>query len=331
MTSTPALRFTRRALALSLAAASACAFAPATWAQTFPSKPITFIVPYPAGGANDMLGRLIGQKMAEVLGGTVVVDNKPGAGALLGANLVAKAVPDGHTVLVGGLATHAASPHLIKADYDPVKDFEAIGLFGQAPIIVITSNESGLKTLKDVADIAKKKPGEMMYGSSGNGSPLHLAGEIFDSINGSQMTHVPYKGGNAHIIDLIGGRVPVIFDTATNSMPLIKGGKVRPLAVSMPQRLPDLPNVPTFAEAGFPSFQFTAWYGLFAPAKTPKDVVAKLSNALQTVLKQPEVIEKLRNVGVSPSSGDSAELARLVPIEYERIGKLIKTANIKAD
>jgi tripartite-type tricarboxylate transporter receptor subunit TctC len=234
-------------------------------------------------------------------------------------------------VLVGGLATHAASPHLIKADYDPVKDFEAIGLFGQAPIIVITSNESGLKTLKDVADIAKKKPGEMMYGSSGNGSPLHLAGEIFDSINGSQMTHVPYKGGNAHIIDLIGGRVPVIFDTATNSMPLIKGGKVRALAVSMPQRLPDLPNVPTFAEAGFPNFQFTAWYGLFAPAKTPKDVVAKLSNALQTVLKQPEVIEKLRSVGVSPSSGESAELARLVPVEYERIGKLIKTANIKAD
>ena len=331
MTSTSAFRLTRRALALGLAAAGACTLAPAALAQTFPSKPITFIVPYPAGGANDMLGRLIGQKMAEVLGGTVVVDNKPGAGALLGANLVAKAVPDGHTVLVGGLATHAASPHLIKADYDPVKDFEAIGLFGQAPIIVITSNESGLKTLKDVADIAKKKPGEMMYGSSGNGSPLHLAGEIFDSINGSQMTHVPYKGGNAHIIDLIGGRVPVIFDTATNSMPLIKGGKVRALAVSMPQRLPDLPNVPTFAEAGFPNFQFTAWYGLFAPAKTPKDVVAKLSNALQTVLKQPEVIEKLRNVGVSPSSGDSAELARLVPVEYERIGKLIKTANIKAD
>jgi len=331
MTSTSAFRLTRRALALGLAAAGACTLAPAALAQTFPSKPITFIVPYPAGGANDMLGRLIGQKMAEVLGGTVVVDNKPGAGALLGANLVAKATPDGHTVLVGGLATHAASPHLIKADYDPVKDFEAIGLFGQAPIIVITSNESGLKTLKDVADIAKKKPGEMMYGSSGNGSPLHLAGEIFDSINGSQMTHVPYKGGNAHIIDLIGGRVPVIFDTATNSMPLIKGGKVRALAVSMPQRLPDLPNVPTFAEAGFPNFQFTAWYGLFAPAKTPKDVVAKLSNALQTVLKQPEVIEKLRNVGVSPSSGDSAELARLVPVEYERIGKLIKTANIKAD
>jgi tripartite-type tricarboxylate transporter receptor subunit TctC len=325
-------RLTRRALALGLAATAIGAVAPAAFAQgAYPSKTITFVVPYPAGGANDMLGRLIGQKMAEVLGGNVIIDNKPGAGALLGANAVAKAAPDGYSVLVGGLATHAASPHLIKADYDPVKDFEAVGLVGQAPIIVITNNESGLKTLKDVADIAKKKPGEMMYGSSGNGSPLHLAGEIFDSINGSQMTHVPYKGGNAHIIDLIGGRVPVVFDTATNSMPLIRGGKVRALAVSMPQRLPDLPNVPTFAEAGFPGFQFTAWYGLFVPAKTPKDIVAKLSGALQTVLKQPDVIEKLRSVGVSPSSGDSAELAKLVPIEYERIGKLIKAANIKAD
>jgi tripartite-type tricarboxylate transporter receptor subunit TctC len=326
------LSSTRRTLALGLAALAGAALAPVALAQSgFPSKPITFVVPYPAGGANDMLGRLIGQKMGEALGTQVIVDNKPGAGALLGGNAVAKAAPDGHTVLVGGLATHAASPHLIKADYDPVKDFEAVGLLGQAPIIAITANESPLKTLKDVADIAKKKPGEMMYGSSGNGSPLHLAGELFDAMNGTQMTHVPYKGGNAHIMDLIGGRVPVIFDTATNSMPLIRGGKVRPLAVSMPQRLPDLPNVPTFAEAGFPGFQFTAWYGLFVPAKTPKDVVAKLSGALQTALKQPDVIEKLRSVGVSPSSGDAAELAKLVPQEYERIGKLIKQANIKAD
>ncbi|NDY92495.1 Bug family tripartite tricarboxylate transporter substrate binding protein [Ideonella livida] len=323
---------TRRAAALGLAALATAAAMPGAWAQGgYPAKPITVVVPYPAGGANDMLGRLIGQKMGEALGTTVIIDNKPGAGALLGANAVAKAAPDGYTILVGGLATHAASPHLIKADYDPLKDFESIGLLGQAPIIVITYPDSPFKSLKEVGDAAKKKAGEVMYGSSGNGSPLHLAGELFDATNGSQMTHVPYKGGNAHILDLIGGRVPVIFDTATNSMPLIRGGKVRPLAVSMPQRLPDLPHVPTFAEAGYPGFQFTAWYGLFAPAKTPKDVVAKLSGALQTALKQPEVIDKLRSVGVSPASGDAAELAKLVPVEYERIGKLIKSANIKAD
>jgi len=328
-TARPIARFTRRTLALGLAALGATAWAPAALADA--AKPITFVVPYPAGGANDMLGRLIGQKMGEALGANVIVDNKPGAGALLGASAVAKAAPDGHTVLVGGLATHAASPNLLKADYDPLKDFEAVGLVGQAPIVVITYPDSPFKSLKDVGDAAKKKAGEVMYGSSGNGSPLHLAGELFDAANGSQMTHVPYKGGNAHIMDLIGGRVPVIFDTATNSMPLIKSGKVRPLAVSMPQRLPDLPNVPTFAEAGYPSFKFTARYGLFVPAKTPKDVVAKLSGALQTALKQPEVIEKLRSVGVSPASGEAAELAKLVPLEHERIGKLIKQANIKAD
>ena len=170
-----------------------------------------------------------------------------------------------------------------------------------------------------------------MYGSSGNGSPLHLAGELFDAQNGTTMTHVPYKGGNAHIIDLVGGRVPVIFDTATNSMPLIRGGKVRPLAVSGNARIAELPNVPTFAEAGFPAFQFSAWYGLFAPAKTPKDIVAKLSSALGIALKQPEVLDKLHSVGVTPASGESAELARLVPVEHERIGKLIRAANIKAD
>lgn len=298
---------------------------------SFPSKPITVVVPYPAGGANDMLGRLIGQKMAEAMSGTSIVDNKPGAAALLGANVVAKAQPDGHTILIGGLATHAASPHMIKADYDPLKDFEAVGMIGVAPIIAITYNESPYKTLKDVVDAARKDPKGVMYGSSGNGSPLHLAGELFVSQNKVEMTHVPYKGGNAHILDLIGGRVPVIFDTATNSMPLLKSGKVRALAVGLPARHPDLPNVPTFAESGFPQFDFTAWYAVFAPAKTPRDVVNKLSSSLQTALKNPDVITRLNGVGVTPAGGDAATLARFLPGENERIGRLIKAANIKPD
>ena len=178
--------------------------------------------------------------------------------------------------------------------------------------------------------LARARPGRLNMASL-PGSSQHLAGAYFEQIAGVRMTHVPYKGGNAHIMDLIGGRIPVIFDTATNSMPLLRGGKVRALAVGTPARLPDLPGTPTFAESGFPQFQFTAWYGVFAPAKTPKDVVAKLSAALATALKNPEVIAKLNGVGVSVASGDSAELAKLVPVEYERIGKLIKTANIKAD
>ena len=311
--------------ALSLAPLSALAQA------AFPSKTMNFVVPYPAGGANDMLGRLIGMKMAEVLGGTAMVDNKPGAAALLGASVVARAPADGHTLLIGGLATHAASPHMIKADYDPLKDFESVGMIGSAPIIAITFNESPYKTLKDVVDAARKDPQGVMYGSSGNGSPLHLAGELFVSQNKIEMTHVPYKGGNAHILDLIGGRVPVIFDTATNCVPLLKAGKVRALAAGSPARLPDFPNVPTFAEAGFPQFDFSAWYAVFAPAKTPKDVVAKLSTALGTTLKNPDVISRLNGVGVTPASGDAAQLAKFLPIENERIGRLIKTANIKPD
>lgn len=298
---------------------------------SFPSKPITFVVPYPAGGANDMLGRLVGQKMGEVLGASTIVDNRPGAGALLGAGIVARAPADGYTLLVGGLATHAASPHLIKAEYNPLKDFEPIGMIGSAPIIAITSNDSPYKSLKDVADAARKDPQAVMYGSSGNGSPLHLAGELFVSIAKVQMTHVPYKGGNAHIVDLIGGRIPVIFDTATNSMPLLRSGKVRALAVGAPARLPELPNVPTFAEAGYPQFQFSAWYALFAPAKTPADVSAKLSDTLAKALKQPDVIAKLRDLGVSPGSGDANELRAFLPGEYQRVGELIKAAKIKAD
>ena len=325
----------RRTLLTGMAATgvgTALALAGTAWAQpAFPNKTLTFVVPYPAGGANDMLGRLIGQKMAEALGGTAIIDNRPGAAALLGAGVVARAPADGHTLLVGGLATHAASPNLLKADYDPLKDFEPVGLIGSAPIIAITYLDSPFKTLKDVAEAAQKDPTAVMYGSSGNGSPLHLAGEMFTAQAKVQMTHVPYKGGNAHILDLIGGRVPVIFDTATNCMPLLKAGKVRALAVGASARLPELPQVPTFAEAGYPQFDFSAWYAIFVPAKTPKPVVAKLSAALGSALKNPDVVSRLNSVGITVAMGDTATLARFLPGEYERIGRLIKAANIKPD
>lgn len=321
----------RHWLGLTLGGGSLAGMHPVAWAQSFPARTLTFVVPYPAGGANDMLGRLIGQKMADALGGTAVVDNKPGAAALLGASAVARAPADGHTLLIGGLATHAASPHLLKADYDPLKDFEPVGMIGSAPIIAITYNESPFKTLQDVVDAARKDPKGVMYGSSGNGSPLHLAGELFTSQNKIDLTHVPYKGGNAHILDLIGGRVPVIFDTATNCVPLLKSGKVRALAVGAASRLPDFPLVPTFAQAGFPQFDFSAWYAVFAPARTPPEVVAKLSLALSQALRNPEVISRLNGVGVTPANGDASQLAKFLPGEYERIGRLIRAANIKPD
>jgi len=300
-------------------------------AQTYPSKPITLVVPYPAGGANDMLGRLIGQKLSEGLGQQIIIDNKPGAGTLIGATVVAKAAPDGYTLLVGGFASNAVSPLLFKAEYDPLTAFEPIGMFGTAPTVIITYPESPYKTIKDVVDAAKKKPGALMYGSSGNGSPLHMAGEMFTAQAGVDMTHVPYKGGSAHILDLIGKRLDVIFDTSTNSTPLIKGGKVRPIAVSSKTRMPDFPDVPTLTEAGYPDFAVNGWYALYAPAKTPKEIVNRLSVELQKVLKKPEVIEKLRGVGVTPGTGEAQELVKYGPAELEKYGKLIKAANIKAD
>ena len=323
----------RRMLQAMAVAGLAClAAAPGALAQgAYPTKPITLVVPYPPGGANDMLGRLVGQKLGEALGQQVIVENKPGAGTLIGTTAVAKAAPDGYTLLVGGLASFATSPVLFKADFDPLKDFVPVGFIGTARTILITYPDSPYKTVKDVVDAAKAKPGSIMYGSSGNGSALHLAGELFAIDTKTDMKHVPYKGGTAHILDLIGGRLPIIFDTTTNATALIKGGKVRAIAIAAPQRSPDLPNVPTFAEQGYPNFEVNSWYGIFAPAKTPQPVVAKLSAEMEKVMKNPEVIEKLRGVGVTPSDGNPAALAKMVPSEYEKYGKLIKSLDIKAD
>jgi len=326
---------TRRALtaaAAGLAMAAAMAPLQASAQGAYPSRPVTMIVPYPAGGANDAVARLIGLKMADMLGQPVIIDNKPGAGTTIGTAIVARAAPDGYTIVLGSLASHAVSPHLIaNPGYDAVTDFAPIGLIGVAPIVATVNKESPYTTLKQLVDAAKKTPGDVMYGSSGNGSPLHLAGELFQQASGTKMTHVPYKGGNAHTMDLIGGRLSVIFDTTTAAMPMIKGDKIRAIAVASPTRLPDLPNVPTFAEAGYPDFEVTAWYALYAPAKTPPEALARLSSDLGKVMKLPEVDEKLRALAVKPSYGSAAELGAYTKTELAKYGKVIKAGNIKAD
>lgn len=331
----PLGRMTRRALAAAaagLCVAAAVAPLQADAQAAYPSRPVTMIVPYPAGGANDAVARLIGLKMADMLGQPVIIDNKPGAGTTIGTAIVARAAPDGYTIVLGSLASHAVSPHLIaNPGYDAVTDFAPIGLIGVAPIVATVNKESPYTTLKQLVDAAKKAPGDVMYGSSGNGSPLHLAGELFQQASGTKMTHVPYKGGNAHTMDLIGGRLGVIFDTTTAAMPMIKGDKIRAIAVASPTRLPDLPNVPTFAEAGYPDFEVTAWYALYAPAKTPPEALARLSSDLGKVMKLPEVDEKLRALAVKPSYGSAAELGAYTKTELAKYGKVIKAGNIKAD
>jgi len=330
----PGRRRTLATLATLAICATALAGSLTAMAQTppYPSKPVTLIVPYPAGGANDAVGRLVGQKLAETLGQPVIVDNRPGAGTTIGAAMAARAAADGYTIVLGSLASNAVSPHLMpNPGYDALKDFAPIGLIGVAPIVATVNKESPYTSLKSLVDDAKKRPGDVMYGSAGNGSPLHLAGELFNQAAGINMTHVPYKGGNAHTMDLIGGRLAVIFDTTTAAMPMIKGDKIRAIAVSSPTRLPDLPNVPTFAEAGFPGFEVQGWYALYAPAKTPPEIIARLSADLGKIMQMPEVDSKLKALAVKPSYGTPQELGTFTVAEFNKYGKVIKAGNIKAE
>lgn len=299
--------------------------------EAWPSRPISLIVPYPTGGANDMLGRLIGQKLAERLKQQIIVDNRPGAGTLIGASQAARAAPNGYTLFVGGFASNAVTPLLVKTDFHPVDDFAPIGLIGTAPMVVITHDDSPYRTLKDVIDAVRANPGRLTYGSSGNGSPLHMAGVSFCLKNKLDMVHVPYKGGSAHILDLMAGRVDVIFDSTTNAAPLIKGAKVRPIAVSAKARMPDFPDVPTFEEAGVPDLDVNGWYALYAPARTPEPILATLSAALQAALTSPDVIERLRSVGVTPGTGTRRELADYTASEYAKYRVLVRDGSIKAD
>ena len=323
---------TTRRSALLLAFAAACV-APLAQAQAdYPNKPVTLVVPYPAGGANDAVARLVGQKMAEGLKQPVIIDNKPGAGTTIGTALVAKAPADGYTLVLGSLASHAVAPHLYaKPGYQAIDDFAAIGTIGLAPIVLIVAKESPYADLKALVAAAKAKPDMLTYGSAGNGSPLHLAGELFKQAAKVQVTHVPYKGGNAHTMDLMGGRLDMILDTATSAVPMIKGDKVRPLAVAASARMAEYPNVPTFAEAGYPGFEVSAWYALYAPARTPKAVLDRLNAELAAALKNPEVSDKLRNLGVRPLSGSADALASFTKAEYERYGKVMREGNIRID
>ena len=298
----------------------------------YPSKPITLIVPYPAGGANDAVARIVGQKMGELLKQSIVVDNRAGAGTTIGTTLAAKAAPDGYTLVLGSLSSHAISPHLYRQPgYDAVKDFAPIGMIGEAPIVLEVAADSRFKSLKEIADQAKKEPGKLTYGSAGNGSPLHLGAELFKNASSVDLTHVPYKGGNAHTLDLMGGRIDMIFDTLTSATPLIASGKVRALAVASTERLPEMPNVPTFAESGYPNFVVNAWYSLYAPAKVSPEILAKLNKALNDALADPDAKERLGKLGVRSKASTPADLAKFTKAELDRYGTVISSINLKID
>ena len=319
-------------LATAVALAAGIAAGPALAA--YPDKPIRLVVPYPPGGATDVIGRIIATRLGEALGQQVVVENRGGAGGNLGAEAVAKAAPDGYTLLMGALTSHSTMATLEKGKlrYNIIKDFTPIMVVGSVPLVVVVNPAVPAKTLAELVAYAKANPDKLNYASSGAGAPQRMAAEILRREAGIQMLHVPYKGSGPAMTDLVGGQVNIMAETVPAALQFIKSGKLRALAVTTSQRISMLPDVPTAAEAGLPAVEVSSTFGVLAPAGTPADIVAKLNGALAKMLQQPEVKEQLLTQGVyalPPSS--PAQSAERLQTEVNRWAKLIADANIKSD
>jgi tripartite-type tricarboxylate transporter receptor subunit TctC len=317
----------RRTFAL---AATLVLAAPA-FAQTFPTKPMTIVVPASPGGAIDLAARLIGQKFTEAWGQPVVIENKTGATGVIGTDFVAKAAPDGH-VLALVASSHAINPSMFKKlPFDTVKSFEPVVQTHTVPLVLVVAPNSPFKTMQDVIAFGKKNPGQLSFASSGNGGAPHFSGELFQSMAGLQMQHIPYKGSTLAHPDLMSGRVSIMFDTLAATSAQIKGGKLRALAVTTPKRLPALPDVPTVAEAGLPGYETSTWGGLLAPAGTPKAVVAKLAAETTRILALPDVRERMLAAGVEPVGGTPEQYAAFIGSEMVKWGKVAKAAGIEPE
>ncbi|HSF47457.1 MAG TPA: tripartite tricarboxylate transporter substrate binding protein [Burkholderiales bacterium] len=305
---------------------------PAAAQDSWPAKPITYVVPFPAGGTTDTLARIIGQKLSAALGQNVLVDNKPGAGGNIGSDFVAKAKPDGYTILGGTISSHAINASIYpKLPFDPVKDFTPITLIGTNPLVLIVSPSNPAKTVKDVIAQAKAKPGTLAYASAGNGTSQHLAGELLEILAQVDMVHVPYKGSAPAIQDVMGGQVPMMFDTTVVAAPQIKGDKVRALAVTSAKRLKGFESIPNIAESGVPGYEVVSWQGIFAPAGTPPAIVKRLNAEIVKILKMPDVHERLEGLGVEPVANTPEEFAAFQKAEIAKWAKVVKDAGIKAE
>jgi tripartite-type tricarboxylate transporter receptor subunit TctC len=303
----------------------------AALAQTYPAKPIRIIVPFAAGGAVDVVARAVGQRMSEQMGNPVIIENKPGASANLGAELVAKAQPDGYTLLMGanGLATNMTL--FRNLGFDTAKDFAPVARIGYAPLVLVVEASSPAKSLKDLIALARAQPGMLTYGSAGNGGSGHLASELLKLTTKIDVMHVPYKGGAPAMTDLLGGRLSFMLNNPLEVLANIKSGRLRALAVANPKRIAMLPDVPTFSEAGVPGYDASVWWGLVAPAKTPKDIVAKLSSEALKALENEGVREKLSNLGAIVDPAGPEEFGKFLNAEIDKWSGVIKAAGIHAD
>ena len=300
--------------------------------QAYPTKPIRMICPFPPGGTTDVVARLVAQKLTEAWGQQVVVDNRPGAGGIIGTEIVAKAAPDGYTVLLGSITTHAVNPALYKKlNFDPVKDFAPVSLVVSSPQLLAVHPSVAAKSVKELIALAKAKPGQLNYASAGTGTSPHLTFELFKSMAGIDVVHVPYKGTGPAITDLIGGQVQMMITGVVALMPHIKSGKLRGLGVTSAKRVAALPDLPTIAESGIPGFDVSSWFGVFLPGGTPKPIVAKMNAEIRKILEVPEVRQRLIGQGADPASNTPEEFAAYVKAEMAKWGKVARDTGTRAD
>lgn len=316
---------------LACAASLACLAALPAQAETWPAKPVRLVVGYAAGGATDVVTRLVGQKMGELLGQPIVVDNRTGANSNVGAEVVARAPADGYTLYVYTIANTINASLYGKLGYDPRKDFAPIGLMAKIPNILVVHPSLPVKTVADYQRFAKAEKNGITFASSGSGSSIHLSGEMFKMQTGLNMLHVPYRGSAPAVADLLGGQVQSMFDNAPSSLPHVQSGKLRAIAVTSAQRLPMLPDVPTLAESGFPGLDVQSWFGLAAPAGTPAPVIAQLNKALNQALDAPEVRKRLQDLAASPAPGTPEQMRAFAEAEITRWQAVVKASGASAE
>ena len=309
----------------------ALAAAPAASAEWSPSKPVRIIVGFPPGGATDLVARQLAPKMTQSLGRQVIVDNRPGANGVISNELIMRADPDGHTIGFGHIGTLVISPVISKVPYDVQKDLAPVGMMVSLQNIIVVTPSLPAKTLKDYLALAKAKPGDMLYASSGSGSPGHLAAVLLESMTGAKMTHVPYKGGGPAIIDLVAGHVPSFFAVISTAVPHVRSGKIRAVAVTGAKRAEALPNVPTVDESGVKGYAATNWYGMLAPAATPAPIIERLNRDMNAALKATDVVAFLKDNGIDAAPSTPAEFGRYILSEQQKWTPIIRKSNIKVE
>ena len=314
-------------LCIVLAGASLLANAQSAW----PAKAVKIIVPFPAGGPTDVMTRALADKLATALGQAVIIDNKPGAGGTIGSDLVAKSAPDGYTLLMATGSTHSVGPYLGKVPYDPQKDFAPVIYVGTATNILLVSPKLGVSNVRELIALAKSKPGELNYATSGIGSVAHLTSEMFASMAGIKLTHVPYKGTQQSIGDIASGQVAMLFDNVLTAKPHVDSGRLKGIAISSAKRSELVPDIPTVAESGLPGFESSNWFGIFAPANTPRAVVERVNAEMNRIVKDPAIRERFHTLGFETTGGTPQALASIMQSEAQKWSKVIHDANVKAE